>query len=127
MPRLTALFLVPLLLRGCDCTPLLPLLTRPRKHLCSLNQRNDETAAQVVYTLGSSSEFSDILFPVESADLMQVGDSIEVPALGADAAFSVSCRDCGRRVDKACGDKGGGAGCGVWVREERRVGDAHEA
>ena len=56
----------------------------------------------VVYTLGSSSEYSDILFPVESAELQQVGDSIEVTQRDSNETFSIHRVQRGGKVTYHC-------------------------
>ncbi|KAJ1484030.1 hypothetical protein T484DRAFT_1798182 [Baffinella frigidus] len=63
-------------LRGQDEAPTLPdaliLLEHP-----------------TVYTLGSSSEMSDMLFSMPKEDLSEVGSSVVVPAVGAEPAFQI--------------------------------------
>ena len=56
----------------------------------------------VVYTLGSSSEFSDVLFPVQPQELERVGDSLDVPANGSDEAFTIHRVQRGGKVTYHC-------------------------
>jgi hypothetical protein len=56
----------------------------------------------VVYTLGSSSEFSDILFSLKSEDLTKVGDSVHVPGQDGSDAFDIHRVQRGGKVTYHC-------------------------
>jgi lipoate-protein ligase B len=56
----------------------------------------------VVYTLGSSSEFSDILFSLKSEDLTEVGDSVHVPGQDGSDAFDIHRVQRGGKVTYHC-------------------------